>query len=309
MIKKIKFEYRITFLYLLFGGLWIIFSDKLLELMVHDSKLVFELQTYKGWVFVIVTSFLFYKLLKSHLQKLRIAEAKAKESDDLKTAFLRNISHEIRTPMNSIIGFSTLLNENDLTELKKAEYLKIINNSSNQLLNIVNEILDISMLETGNLTVVEKKVNLNQLFDDVYSFFSPLIKNEIDFSNYKDLEDSKSNILTDEGKLKKILTNLINNALKFTEKGHIRFGYRVNTNELLFFVEDTGIGIPEDFVPYIFSNFSKSEKNIAKLYGGLGLGLSISKGNVGLLKGKIWAESSSGKGSVFYFTIPYKPTE
>jgi signal transduction histidine kinase len=121
MIKNIKFEYKITFLYVLFGGLWIIFSDKLLEFMIHDSRLVFELQTFKGWVFVIVTSLLLYNILKSHLQKLRIAEAKAKESDDLKTAFLRNISHEIRTPMNSIIGFSTLLNENDLSEEKKAE--------------------------------------------------------------------------------------------------------------------------------------------------------------------------------------------
>lgn len=308
MIRRLKFEYKITFLYVLLGGLWIAFSDKLLDILVHDQKLLSNLQTYKGWFFVIVTSILFYKLLKGHLQKLRIAEAKAKESDNLKTAFLRNISHEIRTPMNSIIGFSTLLNENSLSETKKAEYLKIINTSSNQLLNIVNEILDISMLESGNLAVNEKKVNLNQLIDDVYSFFNPLMKNEIEFITSKNLEDRNSDIITDEEKLKKILSNLINNALKFTDRGHIKVGYHVKNNELLFFVEDTGIGIPEDFVPYIFSNFSKSEKNISKLYGGLGLGLSISKGNVDLLRGKIWAESGDS-GSVFYFTIPYKPAE
>jgi signal transduction histidine kinase len=309
MIKKIKFEYKITFLYVLLGGLWILFSDKLLNLMVSDPKLLADFQTYKGWIFVIVTSVLFYRIIKSHIQKLRIAEAKAKESDNLKTAFLRNISHEIRTPMNSIIGFSTLLNENGISEKKKAEYLKIINNSSNQLLNIVNEILDISMLETGNLAVVIKKVNLNDLIDDTYSFFMPFIKNEVQFSTYKSLEDSNSNIMSDESILKKILSNLINNALKFTDKGQIKFGYKLNNNEVLFTVEDTGTGIPEDFVPYIFSNFSKSEKNISKFYGGLGLGLSISKGNVELLKGKIWAESAKGKGSRFNFTIPYRQAE
>jgi signal transduction histidine kinase len=309
MIKKIRFEYKITFLYILLGGLWIIFSDKLLDLMVHDPKRISDFQTYKGWVFVIVTSMLFFKILRSHLQKIRIAEAKAKESDNLKTAFLRNISHEIRTPMNSIMGFSTLLNENDISEKKKAEYLKIIKNSSNQLLNIVNEILDISMLETGNLTAIIKKVNLNDLIDDIYAFFLPLIKNEVKFSTSKFLDNSNSNIMSDESKLKKILSNLINNALKFTDKGHITFGYEVKNNELLFFVEDTGIGIPEDFVPYIFSNFSKSEKNISKFYSGLGLGLSISKGNVELLKGKIWADSSRDKGSRFNFTIPFRQAD
>ena len=305
-MQELRFEYKITALYILIGGLWISFSDMLLGYFVRDTELLTTLQTYKGWFYVLITSILFYMILKRHLVRLREAEFRARESDNLKTAFLRNISHEIRTPMNSIIGFTTLLNENDIPDIKKSEFLKIINNSSNQLLNIVNEILDISLIETGNLGVIEKQVFLNKVMEELHSFFKPLIKPGIEFNLEKGLADKDSFIISDEIKIRKVLTNIINNALKFTEKGQISFGYILKQNELEFFIADSGIGIPEKFIPNIFNRFHKAENPLDKIYEGLGLGLSISKGNIDLLKGKIWVDSSPGKGSTFYFTIPYR---
>lgn len=305
-MQEIRFEYKITALYILIGGLWISFSDMLLGYFVRDSELLTTLQTYKGWFYVLITSILFYLILKRHLVRLREAELRARESDNLKTAFLRNISHEIRTPMNSIIGFAALLEEDGIPDKKKSEYLRTINNSSNQLLNIVNEILDISLIETGNLNVIEKQVFLNKVMEELHSFFKPLIKPGIEFNLEKGLADKDSFIISDELKIRKVLDNIINNALKFTNKGHISFGYKLKNNELEFYIEDSGIGINEKFLPNIFSRFQKAENALEKIYEGLGLGLSISKGNIDLLKGRIWVDSSPGKGSTFYFTIPYR---
>jgi signal transduction histidine kinase len=306
-MPKTRFEYKFTAIYILLGGTWIIFSDELLAYFIKDPGLLTTFQTYKGWFYVLITSLLFYYILKGHIGKLRAAENKARESDLLKTAFLRNISHEIRTPMNSIIGFSTLLNENNLPDVKKTEYLQIINNSSHQLLNIVNEILDISLIETGNIYVVDRKANVNMLLDEIFDYFNPLMKKNIILKPVKGLNNERSNVITDEPKIRKILTNLIDNSLKFTEKGQISFGYVAEENELVFFVEDTGIGIPDKFKPNLFTRFQKAEYDPSRLYEGLGLGLSICKGYIDLLNGKIWMESSPGKGSKFYFTTPYKP--
>jgi signal transduction histidine kinase len=307
MMKNIKFEYRITVLYILLGSLWILFSDELLFRMINDPQVLTTMQTYKGWFFVLVSALVFYFILRTHLTRLRRAELQARESDSLKSAFLRNVSHEIRTPMNSIIGFAALLNNNGIPVEKKTEYLKIISSSSKQLLDIVNEILDSSLIETGNLTVHEKNVDLNRVIDEVSLAFQPLIGPEIDFSIKKGLKDKESMILTDEVMIKKILTNIINNAIKFTEKGHITVSYLVRYEEIEFCIEDTGIGISAEFIPNLFSSFQKADTSQSQYYDGLGLGLSISKGNIDLLKGRIWVESSPGKGSKFYFTIPYKP--
>ncbi|HEX2975790.1 MAG TPA: ATP-binding protein, partial [Bacteroidales bacterium] len=241
-----------------------------------------------------------------HLIKLRDAEQKAKESDALKTAFLQNISHEVRTPMNSIIGFSELVKDERISDEKRAEYLRIINMSSLQLLNVVNSILDISLIETGNLKVSEKKVQLNEVLDEVQSFISPMIKEDVSFSIQKGLPDYEATILTDEQKLKKVIINIVSNAAKFTDKGRITLGYSLNEHLLEFFTEDTGIGIPEDFLRNIFERFRKADGG-TRFYEGLGLGLSISKGFLDILGGKLWVVSEKGKGSKFYFTIPYKP--
>jgi signal transduction histidine kinase len=305
-MHKFKFEYRIIAGYIIVGGIWIIFSDKVLNYFIREPDLMTRIQTYKGWFYVLITAMLFYALLKSHLVKIRNAERKAIDSDMLKTAFLQNISHEIRTPMNSIVGFSHLLQDKTITETDKTEYLEMISKSSDQLLNIVNEVLDISLIETGNISLNKKRVHLNSLLDDVYQSYKSQIKENIEFSLNKGLSDSLSTILTDDIKVTQILNNLINNAIKFTDKGHIRFGYSLVNKELEFFIEDTGIGIDSEFHDKIFERFLKVDKENIRLYDGVGLGLAICKGNVELLKGRIWLESKPGNGSIFFFTIPYE---
>ncbi len=305
-MRKIKFEYSIIGGYIIIGGVWILFSDKLLSYFVRDPDTLTSIQTFKGWFYVLVTAILFYVLLKSHLAKIRHAEQRAIDSDRLKTAFLQNISHEIRTPMNSIIGFSELLKDNHCTEIEKSQYLEMIAKGSDQLLNIVNEILDISLIETGNITVNKQKLKLNKLVDETYLIFRPLIKNNIAFSVTKGLSDKDGTILTDITKLRQILDNLLKNAVKFTEQGHIRFGYSTRNNNLEFYVEDTGIGIDAESHNKIFERFRKVGQENKRLYEGVGLGLAICKGNIELLKGRIWVESKHGAGSKFYFTIPYE---
>lgn len=303
-MSGISFEYKITFIYILLGGIWILFSDELVKYITVDPDKITFLQTSKGWFYVGITALLFFIILRKHLTRIRKAEQKARDSDMLKTAFLKNVSHEIRTPMNSIIGFSTLLKEDNLLESKKEEYISIIRNSSVKLLNIVNEILDISLLQTGNLAVYEKKTDLNRILDDVYDAYKPLVKEGVNFRYRKGLKYSC--IMTDEIKVRKILSNIVSNAVKFTESGQILFGYESSGNEVRFFVEDTGKGIPAEMIPDVFNSFQKTDKTAEKLYDGLGLGQAISKGNIELLNGKIWVQSELGKGSAFYFTIPFK---
>ncbi len=308
-MQKIKFEYRITAGYLIIGGLWIIFSDKILNYFISDALVLTRIQTFKGWFYVLITAILFYSLLKRHLAKIREAEHKAKESDRLKTAFLQNISHEIRTPMNSIVGFADLLKEDHLSDDEKREYLSHITKGSDQLLNIVNKILDISIIDAGNVSINQTYVNLNKLLDEIYSSFKPLINTNISFSVIKGLSDPKSTILTDVSRLRLVLNNLVSNAVKFTDTGYIKFGYTLVNKELEFFIEDTGIGIDEKYHENIFNRFSKLEPGSSRFYEGLGLGLAISKGNIEMLNGRLWIKSEAGKGSVFFFTIPYKPAD
>jgi signal transduction histidine kinase/ActR/RegA family two-component response regulator len=306
-MQKLKFEYRIIAGYVIIGGIWIVFSDKLLNYFIREPDLLTRIQTYKGWLYVLITAILFYSLLKGHLVKLRHAEQKAIDSDRLKTAFLQNISHEIRTPMNSIVGFSELLKDKNISDIEKTEYLNLIGKSSDQLLNIVNEVLDISLIETGNISVAKKRVNLNNLIDEIYLLYKPLIKDDISFSSVKGLADPLSLIHTDAIKVRQTLNNLLNNAIKFTDYGYIRFGYNLVNDELEFFVEDSGIGINIDFHRDIFDRFRKVGPENIKIYEGVGLGLAICKGNIDLLKGRIWLESEAGKGSKFFFAIPYEP--
>jgi len=306
-MQKMKFEYRIIAGYVLVGCLWILFSDKLLNYFIRDPDMLTRIQTFKGWFYVLITAILFYAILKSHLVKIRNAEQKAIESDRLKTAFLQNISHEIRTPMNSIVGFSELLKDKKLSESEKDQYLEMISKSSDQLLNIVNEVLDISLIETGNLSLNLRRVQLNNLMKEIFLSYKPLINKETSFTMSTGLSDTLSLILTDVIKIRQIISNLLNNAVKFTDKGHIGFGYTLEENELNFFIEDTGIGIPSDSHDKIFERFLKVGSDNERLYEGVGLGLAICKGNIDLLNGKIWMDSKPGKGSKFLFTIPYKP--
>lgn len=306
-MRKINFEYRITLLYLIIGGAWIIFSDKFLLTITGDQEKLTQLQTYKGWFYVAATSFLLFFLVKNHLKRLRKAEAEAKKSNELKTSFLQNISHEIRTPMNSIVGFSDILNTNHLEEDQVKKFLAIIRNSSNQLLYIVNELLDISMLETGNVKVYKDTVHLNKLIDEISEAFLPVTKDSVKYEVKKGLDDDRSIITTDEGKLRQVIMNLLNNAGKYTESGTIKLAYELNHSMLTFAIEDTGIGIVKKKQKSLFQRFEKAHDERAQNYDGVGLGLAICKGNIDLMGGKIDFKSEPNAGSTFYFKIPYNP--
>jgi PAS domain S-box-containing protein len=245
-------------------------------------------------------------------EKLIIAKEKAEESDRLKTEFLNNMSHEIRTPMNGILGFSKLLNESNLTDKKRNIFINIIQNSSNQLLHVIDDILEISQLETKQITVKEKPVCLNDVLFELFSVFDVKAKeNKTPLYLNKPLSDEESIIYTDKTKLNKIISNLLENALKFTNKGSIKFGYELSkenaNSKLVIYVKDTGIGILPEKHEIIFERFSQAEKELSKNVGGLGLGLSIAKENAELLGGKISVDSKVLKGSTFTVTLPYKP--
>lgn len=245
--------------------------------------------------------------INSELQK---AKEKAEESDKLKSAFLANMSHEIRTPMNGIIGFSNMLIDDGLSEEKRSAYANIIIESSQQLLTIVNDILDISKIETGQVKINIEDFNVNDTIIEMFSFYKPKATEKgILLLPEKGLNDNHSIVSTDKAKLNQVLNNLLSNALKFTHQGHIKFGYIVINNTLEFYVKDTGIGIPKEFHDKIFERFRQAESNLTRQYGGTGLGLSISKNLVELLDGQIWFESTEGKGSTFYFSIPFKPAQ
>jgi len=234
------------------------------------------------------------------------AKEKAEESDRLKTSFLHNVSHEIRTPMNAIIGFSTLLNEPDVTEAERRQYIDIIFQSGSQLLSIINDIVDIANVESGQAKVNLVKVNLNLMLKSLNEQFSINGKqNSVSINHKTALSDSDSAILTDSTKLVQILSNLINNAIKFTKKGRIDFGYVQKGNFLEFYVKDTGIGIPQEYHSLIFERFYQVDRAVSRQYNGTGLGLSICKGYVELIGGTIRVESEPGKGTRFVFTIPY----
>lgn len=303
-MHNIKFEYRITVIYFLVGGAWIIFSDKVVQSLTSNNAVLTELQTYKGWFYVSVTAILLFILVKKHLLKIRKAEQEAIKSNELKSAFLQNISHEIRTPMNSIIGFSDLLQFEDLTPKNKQEYTTNIINSSNQLLSIVDELMDISLIETGNMKVYESRFNLNQFLDDIVASFNLILKKEIEFSIEKGLSDELSTIKTDEHKLRQIIQNLLTNSNKYTDAGTIKMSYTVINSEIQFCIRDTGIGIPHDVQNHVFERFRQVNESNKKLNDGVGLGLAICKGHIDILNGKIWLESKAGKGTSFYFTIP-----
>jgi len=234
------------------------------------------------------------------------AKEKAEESDRLKTAFLHNVSHEIRTPMNAIIGFSTLLNEPDLSEEERRQYIDIIFQSGSQLLSIINDIVDIANVESGQAKVNLTEFNLNSKLKKLNEQFSIIGKqNNIKIILSMSLPDDASVINTDSTKLIQILSNLISNSVKFTKNGQIDFGYVLKDEFLEFFVIDTGIGIASEYHSRIFDRFFQIDNTVSRQYSGTGLGLSICKGYVDILGGVIKVESKSGKGTKFLFTIPF----
>ena len=256
------------------------------------------------------------EIIKRKKIELEIIKAKehAEENDRLKTAFLSNMSHEIRTPMNGILGFAELLKEPDLSGEKQQEYIKIIEMSGARMLSTINDIIEISKIESGQMEVDIKQSNINEQLKYLYAFFKPEVERKgmhLHFVNA--LPDNEAFFRTDPDKLDGVLTNLIKNAIKFSEKGSIDFGYEVvrvkNAPFLRFYVKDTGIGIRKDRMDAIFERFVQADIIDSRAFQGSGLGLSISRAYVEKLGGKIWVDSEQGKGSVFYFTVPCNPEQ
>jgi PAS domain S-box-containing protein len=236
------------------------------------------------------------------------AKEAAENANKLKTEFLHNMSHEIRTPLNGIMGFSEMLNNPNISEEKRRNYSKIIMNSSQQLLRVIDDILEISTLETKQTKLDETEFCLNDFLMELYAIFS--LKSEdrnVPVYLEKPLHDKEIQMISDKTKLNKILSNLIENAIKFTAQGSVEIGYSVENELLKLYVKDTGIGISAENQQKIFERFSQEDTDIAGTYGGLGLGLSICKENAQLLGGDITLESKKGSGSTFIVTIPYKP--
>ncbi len=253
-------------------------------------------------------------LVEDRTRELIKAKDKAEESDRLKSSFLANLSHEIRTPLNAILGFSSLLGEKDISDGEREEYNMIIQNSSNMLLDLISDILDISKIEAGQLQMDFREVSLESVINDLVGVFDLFMKRQ-DIGSNKSVqlkveireEILKTRIITDKLRLEQVLSNLISNAIKFTQKGYIEVGCNQlsGTEMLEFYVKDTGIGIKEENQQLIFERFRKVEEDKMQLHRGTGLGLAISYQLVNLLGGKIYLTSEPDKGSVFYFTIPF----
>ncbi len=241
-------------------------------------------------------------------EELLIAKSEAVKSEKLKSAFLQNMSHEIRTPMNGIIGFSQLLLNSSLPENKKNHFVNIINANCQHLLGIINDIIDISKIESGEVDLHENTFSLNVILDEISNTFaaSSALKN-ISLICKKGLDNESCIILGDETKIKQVLINLVNNALKFTENGFVEFGYHVNFSYIDFYVKDSGVGISKEDTKVIFERFRQVGNTSRSSRTGTGLGLAISKAYVEIMNGNIWVESEENKGSIFYFSIPYKP--
>jgi len=247
---------------------------------------------------------------KRTAEKYLIAKEKAEESEKLKTAFLTNISHEIRTPMNAIVGFAELLNDDSLVKSERKEYVEQISNHSNQLLQLITNIIDVSRIEANQLELMNRKCSINDILSDVYSNCSENVyrklRNNVEFNITNKIEISSTEFLLDTQKIIQIFGHLLDNSFKFTEKGFIHFGVSEITGEhIVFYVHDTGIGIPENKLNYIFDRFRKIDDDKTKLYGGVGLGLTITRSLVKFLDGDIWADSIYGEGTKIYFSIPF----
>lgn len=268
------------------------------------STIFDECQQTVGWACVIHD----ISKQKQTEQNLIDAKNKAEQADKLKSAFLANMSHEIRTPMNSIVGFSELLEDPELSLEERLEYVNIIQKNSDKLLNFMDNLLDISIIESGQIQIKKSNCRINGILDELLTSFSILkIKQErenIDLRLKKASSDNSFSIYTDSYRLQQIIINLVGNALKFTKEGWIEFGYSLEPDNIIrFYVQDTGVGIPNDKLAIIFDRFGQVEHKNINNNSGTGLGLAISKNLAELLGGILSVESTPGVGSLFYFDI------
>jgi signal transduction histidine kinase len=241
------------------------------------------------------------------------AKLKAEENDKLKSIFLSNMSHEIRTPMNAILGFSGLLGEPGIKDSDKAYYIDIIKTSGNRLMQVINDIIDLSKLESNQLSISKSFCNLSEIFRNSFESFdqSELLQKKPDVELVLNLPENEIELYSDCQRLQQVLDNLLSNAIKYTERGKVETGYRLRYEAgkevIEFFVRDTGVGIPKELRDIIFERFRQVEEDM--FHEGAGLGLSISKGIIELLGGRIWLNSEPGSGTTFYFSLPYDKSD
>jgi len=305
---------KITLIYFLISFFWILFSDRFIETLTDNAAVLTKLQTYKGWFFVISTSVFLYILISREIRKqgklneeLQQAKEKAEESDRLKSAFLSNMSHEIRTPLNGIVGFSQLLFEEEEDPETRQMYIDQVNQNSELLLKIINNILEISKIQENMITPKVRAVKLPELLHYVSQIYSSrksaLMQKGLAFQLEIHPSCKKLTIQTDPDCLNQILFNLLDNAVKYTSKGEIKLGCQLEERFLRIYVIDTGIGISADVMPRIFDRFKRFQNN-ENFSEGFGLGLSISQGLAAALEAKLEVTSQPGEGSCFSVLLP-----
>ncbi|MEA4936144.1 Sensor histidine kinase RcsC [bioreactor metagenome] len=290
-------------------------TNKWLDIHKHEHVI----SPFLRWFIIIISIFsilaiafiiLLRNTVKYKTAELMVAKQNAEESDRLKTVFLQNISHEIRTPMNGILGFIELLNDEELVEKDKKNYMDIVTKSGQRLLNTINDVIEISKIESGQISLHYSNVNIGEMMTDLYEFFRKQANEKnIRLLYNSNLQEKIPLIETDRSLAEKILVNLLRNAIKFTTEGSVEFGYYREKNDLIFYVNDTGCGIPADRHDAILERFVQSDLNLTRAHEGSGLGLAIAKAYIELLGGKIKLESEENKGSKFYFNIPYIPVK
>ncbi len=237
--------------------------------------------------------------------ELIAAKEKAEASDRLKSSFISNISHEIRTPLNGILGFGQILSDVEIEAEERELYIKMLKSSSSRLINTITNFLDISLLTSGNQKVFRKEINASKIIQEVVKKYEDdCISKNNKLSVQAPTDDIEIKLVTDGEMVGKILNQLVDNAIKFTQQGNIQLGYQIIKDQIHFFVRDTGIGISAESQKLIFDNFVQEDNTVTRGYEGSGLGLSIAKKFVEFLDGQIWLESEKGKGSVFYFSLP-----
>ena len=247
------------------------------------------------------------ELVKKRTAELEKAKMKAEESDRLKSAFLTNMSHEIRTPMNGIMGFANLLKDMDLSYKDKLQHINVINENCHQLLAIIKDVIDVSKIKTGQIKITNEEFDATEIVDANFNYYKDKCDQKgIELIQTFEIPDTKKLLYSDKDKTSRILNKLLDNAIKFTQEGKIEIGASYKTRHIEFFVRDTGIGIDSGIKEKIFECFHQSETGMSRTYEGAGLGLAIAKGFIDRMQGDIWVESKIGKGSVFYFTIPYE---
>jgi signal transduction histidine kinase len=280
--------------------------------LVIASITVFAINKFYKWLIIALKTVSVKAKEQEQMNKeLLIAKQKAEEHDRLKSVFLANMSHEIRTPMNAILGFSELLAKPNLSDEQKTRFLAVVQERSMDLMRIVEDILDISKIEVGQMDILDSEFEFYPMLQDLFEYFKlkmeqVKINSKIEFTLNIPENIKRLTLCLDRHRLRQILNNLLDNAFKFTSEGEIELGCKLDTDlNLLCWVKDTGIGIPEEKQTVIFDRFRQVEDNFAsRQYGGTGLGLSIVQGIIKLMNGKIWLESEVGKGTTFYFSLP-----